>query len=81
MMMPSCVQAGSPQTSYQKEPLRGGGVPPVQQVEVCKTAAKQRIADRLMKLLEVLRNMERAKQMATDRVNQRMQELANMQQE
>ena len=50
-------------------------VQPAEQIALFRASAKQRIADRLTQLFDSSRNMERARQMAKDRINQHIKEM------
>ena len=52
-----------------------GSVPPVQQAALFREAARQSISSKLTHLLEASRSMEMARQMAKDRIHQRVKEM------
>jgi hypothetical protein len=62
-------------TAVDETNRHGGHVQPAQQIALFRASAKQRIADRLTQLFDSTRNMERARQMAKDRINQHIKEM------
>jgi hypothetical protein len=50
----------------------GQDVKPAEQIALFLASAKQRISDRLTQLFDSSRNTERAREMAKDKINQRL---------
>jgi hypothetical protein len=57
----------------------GQDVKPAEQIALFRASAKQRISDRLTQLFDSSRNTERAREMAKDKINQRLKEMEDAQ--